>query len=100
MESGNEAETKARNLETQVETSPNSGTRKQEPEVKAGFEFLFDGPEQIAESMKKLGPLRDELYEVFREAIDRVNKGQSESDRPGSIYETTEGKSEDEAPLK
>lgn len=41
MENGNEAETKARNLETQVETSRNSGNRKQEETgVKIDVQFF------------------------------------------------------------
>jgi len=45
-------------------------------------EFLADSAEQIEESMKRLGPLRNQLYEVCRKAIVRVNKGQQESDQP------------------
>ena len=67
--------------------------------VKMGMRFLPDSPEQIAESMERLGPLRDQLYEVFQEAIDRVNKGQQESNQP-AIYETKQGDSGGEAPLK
>ncbi|MCK4354698.1 MAG: hypothetical protein KAW83_05535, partial [Dehalococcoidia bacterium] len=63
------------------------------------LQFLPDSPEQIAESMERLGPLRDQLCEVFQAAIDRVNKGQQESDRL-AIDETRKGDSEDEAPLK
>ena len=63
------------------------------------LEYMADSAEQIAASMKRLGPLRDELYEVFREAIDRVNKGQQGADQP-AIDETRKGDSEDETPLK
>jgi hypothetical protein len=56
-----------------------SQIRKQEEmRVKMGMRFLPDSPEQIAESMERLGPLRGQLYEVFQEAIGRVNKGQQE----------------------
>jgi hypothetical protein len=82
-----------------VETRPNSGARKQGSEVKAGLEFLPDSPEQIIDSMKRLGPLRDQLYEVFQEAIGRVNTGQQESDRP-AINEIRKRDSEDETPWK
>jgi len=57
-----------------VETSPNSGTRKQKTEVKAGLEFLPDSSEQVEESMDRLGLLREQLYEVLREAIDRAKQ--------------------------
>jgi len=63
------------------------------------LEYMADSAEQIAESMESLGPLRDQLYEIFREAIDRVNKGQQESDQL-AINETREVDPEDEAPLK
>jgi hypothetical protein len=77
-----------------------SQTKKQkEPEVKGGLQFLPDSTEQIEESMERLGPLRDQLYEALQEAIDRVNKGQQESDRL-AINETREVDSEDDALLK
>lgn len=46
------------------------------------MQFLPDSPEQIAESMKRLGPVRGQLHEALREAIDKVNNGQKESDQP------------------
>jgi len=77
-----------------------SQSRKQEEmRVKMGMRFLPDSPEQIDESMKRLGPLRDQLYEAFQAAIARVNKGEQESNQP-AIYETKKGGSEDEAPVK
>ena len=41
-------------------------------------EYAADSAEHIAESIKRFGPLRDQLYRVLQEAIDRVNKGQQE----------------------
>ena len=35
---------------------------------------LACSPDQITESMEMLGPLRDQLYRAFEEAITRVNK--------------------------
>jgi len=68
----------------------NQTKKQKEPEVKGGLQFLPDSTEQIEKSMERLGPLRDQLYEVFQEAIDRVNKGQQESNQP-AIYETKKG---------
>jgi len=45
-------------------------------------EYLPDSPEQIVESMERLGPLRDKLYGALQDAIARVNQGQQESSRP------------------
>ena len=53
------------------------------------LEFLPDSPEQIAESMERLGPLRDQLLGAFQEAIDRVNKGRQGTEQP-AIDETRE----------
>ena len=72
---------------------------KQPGKGNSSFEFLPDSSAQIKRSMERLGPLRDHLYEVFQEAIARVNKGQQESDRP-AIDETRKGDPEDGAPLK
>ena len=51
------------------------------------IEILPDSAEQIAESMERLGPLRDQLHAAFQEAIARVNKDQQESEQP-AIDET------------
>ena len=84
-----------------METNPKtSRIRKQEETAaKTDVQFLCDSSEQIAESMERLGPLRDQLYEAFQVAIARVNKGQQKSDRP-TIDETRKGDSECEAPWK
>lgn len=58
--------------------------------------FLPDSAEQIEDSMKKLGPLRDQLYEAFREAIARAKRNQQES----VISKTEEVDSAGNAPLK
>ena len=42
---------------------------------------LSDNPEQVQESMERLGSLRDQLCEIFQAAIARVHNGQQESDR-------------------
>ena len=77
-----------------------SRIRKQEETAgKTAVQFLCDSSEQIERSMETLGPLRDQLYEVFRKAIDRVNKVWQEADRP-AIDETRKGDSECEAPWK
>ena len=59
------------------------------------MQFLSDSPEQIEESMKRLGALRDQLYEACRKAIVRVNKVRQESDQSAIGHD-----SEDAAPLK
>jgi hypothetical protein len=41
-------------------------------------EYAADSAEYIAESIKRFGLLRDQLYRVRQETIDRVNKGQQE----------------------
>ncbi len=57
-------------------------TKKQKgPEVKGGLQFLRDSPEQIEESMERLGPLRGQLYEVFQEAIDRAERASKYDNR-------------------
>ena len=81
---------------TEVETS---GTRKQEPEVKVGLQFLPDSSEQIAESIKRLGPLQDQLCEVFRAAIARAKESQQEPVQP-AITETKGVDPVGEAPWK
>jgi hypothetical protein len=50
-------------------------------EGNGALRFLCDSPEQVEESMERLGPLRDKLHEAFQEAIVRVHKGQRESAR-------------------
>jgi len=66
-----------------VETSPSSGSRKQqETEVKTDVRFLPDSLEQIGESMERLGPLRDKLYGAFHDAIARVNQNRQELNQP------------------
>lgn len=51
-------------------------------EAKTDIQFLPDSRERIAESMERLGPLRDQLHGVFPEANAIVSKGQQESERP------------------
>ena len=65
----------------------------------SSLEFLPCSREQIDESIKRLGPLWDQLWEAFQAAIARVNKGQQESNRP-FIDETRKDESEDGAPVK
>lgn len=72
----------------------------EQPERGSGsLRFLPDSAEQIEESVKRLGPLWDQLCEAFQAAIARINKGQQKSDRP-AIDETRKGDSEDEVLLK
>jgi len=85
---GTETETQAEKLETEVETGAEMNPKirwfkkQKETAIKADMrfstqdemnylQFLPDSPEQIAESMERLGPLSDQLYEGLREAIDR-----------------------------
>lgn len=62
-------------------------SKQQETAAKADVQFLPDSSEQIEESMESLGSLWNQLHIAFQEAIDRVNKGQQESNQPAT-YET------------
>jgi hypothetical protein len=81
-----------------VEANPNasSGKKQEETRVKIDMGFLADNAEQIEDSMKKLGPLRDQLYEAFREVIARAKRNQHES----VINKTGELDSAGNTPLK
>ena len=57
--------------------------------------FLPDSLEQIEESMERLKPLSNQLYEAFKEAIARVNRCQQGVDQP-AMGETGQRDSEDE----
>ena len=62
-------------------------------EVETDMRFLSDSLEQIGESMERLGPLRDKLYEAFQEAIAKVNQAGQELSQPA--IGTRKGDSED-----
>ena len=57
---------------------------KQESDARAGLRFLPDSPGQIAASMERLGPVRDQLYRAFEEAVARVNEGQQMREQPAA----------------
>ena len=45
-------------------------------------EYFPDNPEQIEESVKRLGPPRVKVDGAFLDAIARVNQGRKESNQP------------------
>jgi len=89
----------AAELETEMEVGPKiSRTGKQEPEVKAGMQFLPDSAEQIANSIDVAG-VRDEIDQVFQTAITRARRRSQKSPEP-AINETGEADSGEDASQK
>jgi len=60
-------------------------------------EYLPDSPEQIEESMERLGPLRDQLDGAFHDAIARVNQNRQELNQP-AIGTTKDDPKDDDLP--